>query len=63
MKWRIMLELPGPGGTPQMHEIGTGERPPGGHSAATLGLGLEEGKAVLAALQRALSRYLVSRRA
>src|SRR3712207_5886379 len=37
-----------------MHEIGAGERPPGGHSAATLGLGLEQGKAVLAAVQRHL---------
>ena len=49
-----MLELAGPDGTPQRHEVGSGERIPTGHNAATLGLGLEEGKAVLAALQRHL---------
>src|SRR5215218_9228787 len=54
MKWRIMLELAGADGTPQLHEIGTGERSPAGHTAATLGLSLEEGKAILTALQRHL---------
>jgi hypothetical protein len=54
MRWRIMLELAGSDGTPQQHEIGSGERSPTGHTAATLGLGLAEGKAVLAALQRHL---------
>src|SRR5215218_10304511 len=54
MRWRIMLELAGPDGTPQRHEIGSGERSPTGHTAATLGLRLEEGKAVLAAVQRHL---------
>jgi len=54
MRWRIMLELAGPDGTPQRHEVGSGERSPAGHTAATLGLGLEEGKAVLAAVQRHL---------
>ena len=54
MRWRIMLELAGPDGTPQRHEVGSGERSPTGHTAATLGLGLEEGKAVLAAVQRHL---------
>ncbi len=49
-----MLELAGPDGTSQRHEVGSGERVPTGHTAATLGLGLEEGKAVLAALQRHL---------
>ena len=49
-----MLELVGPDGTPQRHEVGSGERIPTGHTAATLGLGLEEGKAVLAAVQRHL---------
>src|SRR5215207_7804412 len=34
MRWRMVLELVGPDGTPQWHEIGAGERPPGGHSAA-----------------------------
>ena len=54
MRWRIMLELAGPDSTPQRHEVGSGERIPTGHSAATLGLSLEEGKAVLAAVQRHL---------
>jgi hypothetical protein len=26
MRWRIMLELAGPDGTPQRHEVGSGER-------------------------------------
>src|SRR4051794_14725869 len=54
MRWRIMLELAGPDGTPQRHEVSSGERVPTGHTAATLGLSLEEGKAVLAAVQRHL---------
>src|SRR5215217_1445490 len=54
MRWRIMLELAGPDGTPQRHEVGSGERIPTGHTAAMLGLGLEEGKAILAAVQRHL---------
>ena len=54
MRWRMVLEAAGADGTRQVHEIGTGERPPAGHTAATLGLGLAEGKAVLAALQRHL---------
>ena len=54
MQWRIMLELAGPDGTPQMHEVGAGERSPTGHAAATLGLSLAEGKVILAALQRSL---------
>ena len=54
MQWRIMLELAGPDGTPQMHEVGAGERSPTGHAAAALGLSLAEGKAILAALQRHL---------
>src|SRR5215218_5359017 len=54
MQWRIMLELAGSDGTPQMHEVGAGERSPTGHTAATLGLSLAEGKAILAALQRSL---------
>jgi hypothetical protein len=49
-----MLELAGADGTPQRHEVGSGERLPSGHTAATLGLSLEEGKAVLAAVQRHL---------
>ncbi len=54
MRWRMVLELVGPDGTPQWHEVGSGEHSPAGHTAATLGLRLEEGKAVLAALQRHL---------
>jgi hypothetical protein len=54
MRWRIMLELAGADGTRRVHEIGAGERSPAGHTAATLGLGLEQGKAILAALQRHL---------
>ncbi len=54
MKWWIMLEVAGPDGTLQMHEVGAGERSPTGHTAATLGLSLEEGKAILAAVQRHL---------
>jgi hypothetical protein len=40
--------------TAQRHEVGSGERIPTGHTAATLGLSLEEGKAVLAVVQRHL---------
>jgi hypothetical protein len=54
MRWRITLELAGTDGERQVHEIGVGERLPTGHAAATLGLGLAEGKAILAALQRHL---------
>ena len=54
MRWRVVLELAGADGTRQMHEIDTGGRSPTGHTAATLGLGLAEGKAILAALQRHL---------
>src|SRR5918993_3353367 len=54
MRWRVVLELAGADGTRQVHEVGAGERPPAGHSAATLGLGLAEGKAILASVQRHL---------
>src|SRR5215212_6355907 len=54
MRWQIMLELAGADGTPQRYEVGSGERIPTGHTAATLGFGLEEGKAILAAVQRHL---------
>ena len=54
MRWRVMLELAGPDGTPQRYEAGSGEHIPNGHTAATIGLSLEEGKAVLAAVQRHL---------
>src|SRR3712207_3905687 len=54
MRWRMVLEVVGADGTRQVHEVDVGGRPPAGHSAAALGLGLEEGKAVLAAVQRHL---------
>jgi hypothetical protein len=50
MKWRVMLELIGPNGTVVIHEVG-------GHAAVAeyaprmIGLTLEEGKHLLAALQ------------
>jgi hypothetical protein len=56
MRWRMMLELAGADGTRQVHEIGAGGRSPAEHTAATLGLGLEEGKAILTAVQRHLVR-------
>src|ERR687893_2332568 len=49
-----MLELAGADGRPQRHEVRSGERCPTGHTAATLGRSLEEGKAILAAVQRHL---------
>src|SRR5215212_1880412 len=54
MRWRMVLEVVGADGTRQVHEVGLGGRPPAGHAAATLGLALDEGKAVLAAVQRHL---------
>src|SRR5215217_6792311 len=54
MRWRVVLELAGADGAQQVHEVGAGERPPTGHTAATLGLGLAESKAILDALQRHL---------
>ena len=54
MRWQMVLEVVGADGGRQVHEVGIGGRPPAGHSAATLGLRLEEGKAVLAAMQRHL---------
>src|SRR5918997_3082413 len=54
MRWRVVLEVVGADGTQQVHDVGAGERSPAKHSAAALGPGLEEGKAVLAALQRHL---------
>ena len=54
MRWRMVLELAGADGARQVHEVGTSERSPTGHIAATLGLDLEDGKAILAAAQRHL---------
>jgi hypothetical protein len=50
----MVLEVVGADGRRQVHEIGTGERSAAGHSAATLGLSLEESKAILAVVQRHL---------
>src|SRR3712207_4916623 len=44
MRWRVMLELAGADGARQVNEIGAGERPPAGHTAAALGLSLADGK-------------------
>jgi hypothetical protein len=57
MRWRIMLELAGSDGTSQRHEVGSGERIPTEHTAATLGLGLEESKGSV----KNLGRYAASR--
>src|SRR5215213_856414 len=54
MRWRMVLEVVRADGTRQVHEVGVGGRRPAGHTAATLGLGLEEGKVILAAVQRHL---------
>jgi hypothetical protein len=54
MRWRMVLEVVGADGGRQVHEVGIGERPPAGDTAASPGLGLEEGKAILAAVQRHL---------
>ena len=58
MRWRMVLEVVGADGTRQVHELGVGGRPRAGDTAATLGLGLEQGKAVLAAVQRHLVTLL-----
>ena len=54
MRWRMVLEVVGADGTRQVREVGVGGRPPTGDTAASLGLGLEEGKAILAAVRRHL---------
>ena len=54
MRWRMVLEVVRADGGRQVHEVGIGERPPAGDTAASPGLGLEEGKAILAAVQRHL---------
>ena len=45
------MQLAGADGTRQVHEVGAGERSRAGPAAAALGLSLEEGKAILAAVQ------------
>lgn len=62
MRWRMVLAVVGMDGTRQVHEIGAGERLADGHTAATLGLRLEEGKALLAAAQRHLVAAQVDER-
>lgn len=52
MRWRVVLELDGVDDTRRVHEVSAGERSAAEHGAAALGLGLEEGKAILAAVQR-----------
>src|SRR3954464_14311204 len=54
MRWQVVLELTGTDGAQQVHEVRAGEPPPTGHTAAMLGLGLEESRAILAAVQRHL---------
>ena len=50
MKWRVMLELVGPDGTVCVHEVG-GRVAVAEYAPQMIGLTLEEGKHLLAALQ------------
>jgi hypothetical protein len=50
MKWRVMLELVGPDGIVGVHEVG-GRAAVAEYAPHTIGLMLEEGKHLLAALQ------------
>jgi hypothetical protein len=50
MKWRVMLELVGPDGIVGVHEVG-GRAAVAEHAPRSIGLTLEEGKHLLAALQ------------
>ena len=50
MKWRVVLELTGPDGTVGVHEVG-GRAAVAEHTPQLIGLTLEEGKQLLAALQ------------
>ena len=50
MKWRLVLELTGPDGTVGVHEVG-GRATVAEYAPQTIGLTLEEGKHLLAALQ------------
>ena len=54
MKWRVMVELGGAGGTVQVHEVSAGGSTTVEYSAETLGLTVAEGKMTLAGLQRHL---------
>ena len=50
MKWRVMLELVGPDGIVGVHEVGGGAAV-AEYAPRMIGLTLEEGKQLLAALQ------------
>jgi hypothetical protein len=50
MKWRVMLELVGPDGIVGVHEVG-GRAAVAEYAPQMIGLTLEEGKHMLAALQ------------
>jgi hypothetical protein len=50
MKWRVMLELVGPDGIVGVHEVG-GRASVAEYAPRLIGLTLEEGKDLLAALQ------------
>ena len=50
MKWRVMLELVGPDGIVGVHEVG-GRAAVAEYALQMIGLTLEEGKHLLAALQ------------
>jgi hypothetical protein len=51
MKWRVMLELVGPDGIVGSHEVGGGRAAVAEYAPRMIGLTLEEGKHLLAALQ------------
>jgi hypothetical protein len=54
MKWRVIVELAGVGGTVQLHEVSAGGSATAECSAETLGLTMAEGRMTLAGLQRHL---------
>jgi hypothetical protein len=54
MKWRVMIELAGAGGTVQLHGVSAGGSTAAECSVETLGLTLAEGKMTLAGLERHL---------
>jgi hypothetical protein len=56
VQWRVMVEVSGAVGAKQVHEVHAGGRATPGCSAATVGLSLAKGKAVLAGLRRPLFR-------
>lgn len=60
MRWRVMVELTGSDGCVSEAILAVGERVGPGQTAATLGLTLTEGKAIVAALQQVVVRAQVS---